>query len=301
MLSILIYYVGLLLVAYLALTMTLGSAMGVFQEAKIWAPEGLPSLSIFGVLKVFLFNLVWFTICFLGSIIVCIRWILTLGTSDLALEMNRWVEHWAAVIIIRCFVGDVQVMGEENLPEPNMVPAPVYISNHASQMDAASVYFFNRRFLWVAKSSVLFLPGVGGVMYLGGHVLIKRSGKNKKSVSNLYEKSNEAIQKGLPMFFFPQGTRSQAERLAFKDGAFIVAQTNKSMIVPISLEMPKKGWNTAYPFSLLWNQCPEVRLTIHKPIQVTGTEDREALKQQCADVIYSVLPPPPGSGSKKEK
>ena len=289
------YYLGLLVLAYLCVTMILGSVMGVVQEAKIWAPDGLPSLSLWGRLKVFLFNLMWFTLCLVGSIIVLCKWVLTLGRSDLAMEMNRYVEHWAAIIIIRCFVGDVQVMGNENLPDPNLFPAPVYISNHTSQMDAASVYFFQRRFLWVAKSSVLFLPGVGGVMYFAGHVLIQRSGKNKKSISNLFDKSNEAIQKGIPIFFFPQGTRWQAERLPFKDGAFIVAQTNKSMMVPISLEMPKEGWNGLYPLSLLWNQSPQVRLTIHKPIQVTGDEDREALKQQCADVIYSVLPPPPSS------
>lgn len=288
------YYAGLFVVAYLLVFMTLGSVMSIVQEAKIWAPDGLPSLSTYGKLKVFLFNLTWFSFCLFGSIIILLKWVLTFGYSDLAHDANRLVENGAAKLIIWCFVGDVKVVGMENLPDPSRVPAPVYIANHTSEMDAASVYFFNRRFLWVAKSSVLFLPGVGGVMYMAGHVLIKRSGKNKKSVSNLFEKSNEAIQKGLPVFFFPQGTRWQAERLPFKDGAFIVAQTNKSMLVPLSLEMPEDGWNSWYPFSLLWKECPHVTLTIHKPIQVTGDEDREALKRRCFDTIYSVLPAPPG-------
>lgn len=300
MLSTIAFYIGLLVATYLFVTMTLGSLIGVTQEARLWAPSTLPSLSLFGRLKVFLFNLAWFSICLLGSILVLAKWVLTFGSSDIALESNRWVEHYAAVIIIRCFVGKVNVTGLENLPDPDIKPAPVYISNHASQMDAASVYFIERRFLWIAKSSVLFLPGVGTVMYLGRHILIQRSGRNKKSVSNLYDKSNEAIQSGIPVFFFPQGTRWQAERLPFKEGAFIVAQTNQSSIVPISLEMPETGWNSWYPFSLLWNECPQVRLTIHKPIQVTGKEDREALKKQCMDKIYSVLSPVV-SDAKKEK
>ena len=67
-----------------------------------------------------------------------------------------------------------------------------------------AVYFIRRRFKWIAKQSVLYIPGVGGTMYLGDHVLINRvKGKNKSSVSNLFEKSDAAIQAGIPMFLFP--------------------------------------------------------------------------------------------------
>ena len=129
-------------------------------------------------------------------------------------------------------------------------------------------------------------------MWLGGHVLINRKkGKNKSSVSALFAKSNEAIQSGIPMFFFPQGTRRIDARLDFKDGAFIVAQSNRSDIIPLSLDIPRNVWNDWYP--LPWGQRPFVTLTIHEPIKVTGEEDREALKKQCMDRIYSVLPSTP--------
>jgi 1-acyl-sn-glycerol-3-phosphate acyltransferase len=138
-------------------------------------------------------------------------------------------------------------------------------------------------------------------MWLGDHVIIQRKGNNKKSVSDLFAKSNRAIKSGIPMFFFPQGTRRIAEKLPFKDGAFIVAQDNKSKIVPISLEIPKNAWNTLYPLSLLWTkECPVVKMTIHKPIQTTGSEDRQELKERCMKVIYDALPPVP-SESEKDK
>ena len=66
---------------------------------------------------------------------------------------------------------------------------------------------------------------------MGQHVFIKRKGKNKKSVSNLYDQSKIAIQSGLPMFVFPQGTRRMAVRLPFKDGAYRIALENESRIV----------------------------------------------------------------------
>jgi len=135
------------------------------------------------------------------------------------------------------------------------------------------------------------------VMWLGGHVLINRKkGKNKSSKSALFAKSNAAIQSGIPMFFFPQGTRRIDARLEFKDGAFIVAQSNQSDIIPLSLDIPRNVWNDCYPLS--WRRRrPVVTLTIHKPIKVSGKEDREALKKQCMDQIYSVLPSTPAAAA----
>jgi 1-acyl-sn-glycerol-3-phosphate acyltransferase len=185
----------------------------------------------------------------------------------------------------------VQVIGIENLPDPDLKPAPVYICNHASQIDAAAVYFFDRRFKWIAKQSILYLPGVGLVMFLAKHVLIQRKGRNNKSVSNLFEKADAAVQSGIPMFFFPQGTRRISEKLPFKDGAFIVAQNNNSLLVPLSIEIPHNVWNTWYPISLLWSDDrPTVRLTIHKPIANVASRDREEIKAQSMQQIYSVLP-----------
>ena len=88
---------------------------------------------------------------------------------------------------------------------------------------------------------------IGATMYTGDHVLINRvKGHNQKSVSNLFDKSNAAVQSGIPMFLFPQGTRVMSKRLPFKDGAFIIAQTNQSALIPISIEIPMNVWETWY-------------------------------------------------------
>lgn len=284
--------VAAIVLGYICVTTVAAAAVAVVQERKIWQSKALPTLSITGQLKVFLFNVVWMMSCLIGSILITLKWIITFGTSDIQSEGNRLVEDTSARIIVRCFVGDVQIVGKENLPPLGIVPAPVYIANHSSQIDPAVTYYLNRRFKWISKKSVLYLPGVGQVMWLSQHVFIdRRTGKNNKSVSNLFEKSNAAVQSGLPMFFFPQGTRRIAERLPAKDGAFIVAQGNCSTLIPVSIEVPVNAWNTMYPLNQLWGgEKPVVKITVHKPIPVDGKEDREKLKLQCMDQIYSVLP-----------
>ena len=277
---------------YVVVTSLLAAAVAVAQEGKIWRPKVLPSLSPWAKLKIFVFNVVWFLLCLAGSILIVAKWVCMLGTSDIEKEASRLVEDVVARLVYRTFVGGVQVVGLENLPPENMVPAPVYISNHASQLDTALVYFLRRRFKWISKKSVLFLPGVGALMSLGKHVFIdRRKGKNGLSVSNLFEKSNATVQAGVPMFIFPQGTRRIAERLPAKEGAFIIAQTNKSPLVPVSIDIPLSAWNSLYPLNILWGgEQPVVKITVHPFLEVTGSEDREKLKENCMNQIYSVLP-----------
>lgn len=285
-------YAAYTVVSVILLLMTAAAAVAARQEGKIWRAATLPSLGIYGHCKVFWFNMVWMAVCGVGLMIIVLLHILSLGQSNIEEQAHRWVERLAAKAVTGGFIGRVEVIGMDNLPDEHLCPAPVYIANHSSQIDGGVVYYFHRRFKWIAKSSVLFIPGVGGVMWLAGHVLINRAkGRNTKSKANLFDKSSAAVQSGVPMFFFPQGTRALAGRLPFKDGAFVVAETNQSPIVPISIDIPLDAWRSWYPFSLLWTkERPTIRLIIHPPIPLDQKVDRETLKKQCWERIYSVLP-----------
>jgi lysophosphatidate acyltransferase len=347
--SIILLYAFRVVGGYVIGMTILASTLAAYQESKIWkTPKKNTTnsnhvttttkttattseqeneqlhvvipLSFIGYCKAFLFNATWMIGCFIGSTIILLKYWISFGHVDLAYECHQYVEHPLSLMLMRCFIGTVQVNGMENLPPDDQAsPAPVYIANHASQLDISSVYFMKRRFKWIAKLSVLYVPGVGQLMYLAQHVLIKRTGKNKESIHQLYEMSNDAVQHGIPMFLFPQGTRVIQKQLPFKNGAFIIAQTNHSVIVPITIQIPisppssssssssgssesnpkntpiiyQNPWNTLYPFSY-WiglETKPIIHITIHKPIQVTGQEDMNALKEQCMNTIYSVLPP----------
>jgi 1-acyl-sn-glycerol-3-phosphate acyltransferase len=274
----------------------IGAVAAVLQERKIWMNPKLPSLKPFpGMVKVYVLNVFWMSSCLLGAILTVIEAVITMDwkfqkTRPLA---HSLVERRVAQLTTKLFIGPVEIRGQEHLPpkEPG-APAPIYIANHDSQIDLAAVYHLNRDWRWISKSQVMFLPGVGQVMYLSDHVFIDRVKKANKSkdsstgARNLYIKSNASVQAGVPMFFFPQGTRRLGERLPFKDGAFKVASENGSVLIPVSIEIPLSAWNSLYPLT----KAPKpVVLTIHKPIPTKGRE-LEDLKKESFDVIYSVLP-----------
>lgn len=281
----------------------IAALVAVYQERKIWLNPNLPSLTRTGMMKVFLFNFVWMAVCLFGSLVVIIEAAITKNWLDLQHTRkiaHEIVERKCGMLVSALFVGHVEIKGIENLPSDSPgTPAPVYIANHASQIDVAVVYHLERRWRWIAKSSTMFLPGVGQIMYLGDHVLIDRIRKNKSNgensqnkgkdssigARNLYKKSDQSIQDGVPMFFFPQGTRRLGQRLPFKDGAFNVTKKNDSVLVPISIDIPLQAWNSSYPFG----KADPIVLTVHKPIE-TKDKDIATLKKESSEIIYSVLP-----------
>lgn len=179
----------------------------VFQEKKIWSSPLLPSLSLFGHIRVYILNVCWMGLTLIGGIMLLPKWFFGKIFGFDCQHEAYLVERITAETCFFLMVGaKPEIRGTENLP-PNdgSAPAPVYVANHASQIDLCAVYFLDRKFKWISKDSVRYLPGVGLIMSLSQHVFIKRTGKNKKSVANLYQQSQNAVQSGQPMFFFPQG------------------------------------------------------------------------------------------------
>ena len=56
------------------------------------------------------------------------------------------------------------------------------------------------------------------------------------------------------MMFFPQGTRKMVDKLPFKDGVFRVVIENESLIVPISICVPRNARNSWYPLNKAVNE-----------------------------------------------
>lgn len=282
-------------VKYYAATIPIFALASTRQEYKIWKSTPTP-LTIFGMVKVFIFNVIWMVLTLIASISLLPMWAQRGFGNGVELEANMVMEKFTAMAIQGGLVGSVEIINEEKIPPMNVLtpesPAPVYIANHCSQIDVSSVYYVLRHFKWIAKESTQLLPGVGNIMKLSGHIFIKRSGKNSKSKSNLYELSNNAIQSGVPMMFFPQGTRTMSKKLPFKDGAFKIAIQNESLIVPISIHVPPNAWNCLYPLNLLWGGADRktITITVHDPIEVKQDSDKAELKKQCEEIIYSVLP-----------
>lgn len=261
----------------------------VYQEAKIWKNPNLPSLSVFGMMKVYVLNLIWITTTSIGTIILLPKLLLK-GHEAVKRDAHCLMERIAAISCTIFVVGPVKVINQQNLPSEG-TPC-IYIANHASQIDLAVVYFIFRRFKWIAKKSVTYLPGVGTLMAMSGHVFIerKKSEDKNKSVKNMYDEAKKNLSNGIPMFIFPQGTRRLGERLPFKYGAYKMAVESEVPLVPISIDIPLQVWNDAYPFNILWTKKDPIVLTIHEPIPVKKDMDMDVLIQKSSKEIYSVLP-----------
>mmetsp|Transcript_9317 Transcript_9317/g.11784 ORF Transcript_9317/g.11784 Transcript_9317/m.11784 type:complete len:347 (+) Transcript_9317:112-1152(+) len=293
----LLYYFG---------TIPIFAFFSALQERKIWKNTATP-LTFIGLFKVFVFNVLWMLLTGITALSLFPMWLSRgLEASSVAKEMNAVMEKLVGMGLQYALIGPVKIINQDKIPDIRVynpdtsTPAPVFIANHGSQLDLCIIYFVIRRFKWIAKQSVKYLPGVGFGMTLGNHIFIKRTGKNSSSVSNLYEESNLAIQSGIPMMLFPQGTRRMNTRLPFKYGAFKIAIENETKIVPMSINIPLDIWNSYYPLNLLWSNRGEegqkeeenvVTITIHDPIQVTKDTNIEELKKQCDDIIYSALAP----------
>ena len=271
---------------YYALLIPFCAIPAVLQERKIWLKTSTPLNSI-GMVKVYFLNFFWMALLVVAFILLFPLWFSRGFGGSVQKEAHCIVEKYSAMLLTRMFIGKVEIINEHLLPHITLdgtdVPAPVFIANHCSQADVCIVYYAVKRFRWIAKQSVLALPGVGVIMSLSGHILIKRSGRNRDSVNNLYEQSNLAIQSGIPMFLFPQGTRRMTERLPFKDGAFKIALENKSLIIPLSIEVPPGLWNSVYPIHT-------IKITVHDGVHAREGMDRTNLKKQCEEIVYCVLP-----------
>eukprot|EP00934_Nitzschia_sp_Nitz4_P005908 Nitzschia sp. Nitz4//scaffold82_size85912//10982//11893//NITZ4_005126-RA/size85912-processed-gene-0.23-mRNA-1//-1//CDS//3329558790//5898//frame0 len=294
MIMLLISTVWFLIKAFVAIyvaAILLGALVSVYQERKIWQNPNLPNLSVWGMVKVYLMNVLWMGACTVGVLMTPLYCLKT-GSQKTRPWAHGVVENWVAAKIADLMVAPTVVNGKENIPDLSKgdKPAPVYIANHASQADIAVVYHLQSQWRWIAKSSVMFLPGVGQLMWLSDHVFIdrvKKSSGNKSftGARHLYVHSKESLDEGVPMFFFPQGTRRLGERLPFKDGAFKVAMESGAPLIPVSLDIPLTAWNSMHPFV----KAPPVVITVHKPIE-SKDKELEALKREAFDVIYSVLP-----------
>lgn len=244
-------------IMYYAVTIPIFGFVSTLQERKIWKATTTP-LTPWGLLKVFIFNVLWMFCIGISALSLIPMWISRGMGSSVSMEMNVVMERLVAMGLQKALVGKVTIVNQEKLPDIALYnptkPAPIFIANHCSQLDLAAIYFVVRRFKWIAKQSVKYLPGVGLGMTLGGHVFIQRTGKNSKSVSNLYEQSAKTIQTGIPLVIFPQGTRRVTENLPFKDGAFKIAIENEAPLIPVSINIPINMWNSMYPLNLLWGE-----------------------------------------------
>lgn len=185
---------------------------------------------------------------------------------------------WASLTILLFYKAEIE--GLENLPGPD--EAAVYVSNHQSFLDIYTLFLLERPFKFISKTSNFLIPIIGWSMYLTGHVPLRRM--DTKSQMECLRHCQKLIKQGVPVFFFPEGTRSRDGKMAqFKRGAFTIAAKAQVPVVPISLI----GTGKLMPNGLEGMLRPgSVKVIIHPPIQGSNPDE---LCEQSRNIISKSL------------
>lgn len=165
------------------------------------------------------------------------------GKNGFDLFCHRYAKHWAKAIMHSTPGWTVEITGQENIPRDHT--RFVLVSNHESMADIWVIFLLDIQFRWLAKAELFRVPIIGRPMTWAGYIPIKRG--DKDSHVTAMTRSAASVQSGVPMLYFPEGTRSDGEMRPFKIGAFKLAVDTGTSVLPIVLKgarqlIPKGSW-----------------------------------------------------------
>jgi 1-acyl-sn-glycerol-3-phosphate acyltransferase len=176
----------------------------------------------------------------------------------------------------------VRVEGLENV-QPGV--HYIFLSNHVSNLDPPvllpSIPGMTSVFL---KKELMKIPLLGTAMRMGKYIPVSR-GNSREDAQRSVEAATDALNSGLHITVFPEGTRSTDGRLLpFKKGAFFLAEATGAPIIPVVISgterMMPRGSQRITPGEAYIRFLPRIR-----PQDATSREDlmnrvRAAMEQE---------------------
>jgi 1-acyl-sn-glycerol-3-phosphate acyltransferase len=153
------------------------------------------------------------------------------------------VAMWITNAGVRAAGIRIEVTGRENIPAGR---ACIFMCNHVSNLDPPVVLpMLPGRSSVLLKKELMSIPILGYAMRMGQFVPVERGGKKEAAQASV-EAAGKALNDGLNILVFPEGTRSRDGHLsAFKKGPFFLAMGTGALVVPIALSgterMMQKG------------------------------------------------------------
>jgi len=170
-------------------------------------------------------------------------WIITMP-----FDRRRIIPHyatclWAALYFAMAPGWKLDIEGKEDIKKGSKY---VLVSNHESLIDILLLMQLFIPFRWITKIEMSRVPVLGWVIIMNKYIPVKRGDKDSKEV--MLEMCQRSLNENIPVFFFPEGTRSSDGSTGpFRDGAFVTAMENNVPIRPIVIDgpyrvLPKKGF-----------------------------------------------------------
>ncbi len=134
---------------------------------------------------------------------------------------------------------EVKVTLTGHIPQEGLL-----VSNHLSYLDAI-VIAAQAPVVFVAKSEVIQWPLIGRVLKAAGTILANRH--RRTSTGETAEEMRHAIECGLPVVFFPEGTSSDgSEVLPFKPALLQIALQTQKPITPAAISYTASSGDIAH-------------------------------------------------------
>ncbi len=162
----------------------------------------------------------------------------------------------------------------------------VVVANHQSTSDSFLLCHLPFDMRFVAKEDLFRLPLLGFLLRCGGDIPLRRG--DRASVAAMLEQARRTLAAGVPVLFYPEGTRSPDGRLQpFKDGAFALAIDAGVPVLPLALS----GTRTCRPKGSAWFGDADAWVEVLEPVATTGLlpADVPRLREQVRARIGAAL------------
>lgn len=177
----------------------------------------------------------------------------------------------------------VHIEGRENI-RPGI--HYIFLSNHVSNLDATvllpSIPGMTSVFI---KKELMKIPLLGTAMRMGKYIPVSR-GNSREEAQRSVEAAAGALNSGLHIMVFPEGTRSPDGRLLpFKKGAFFLAEETGAPIIPVVIT----GTERMMPKETLRITPGEAYLRFLPPIRPQDALSREDLMERVRAAMQQEL------------
>lgn len=165
--------------------------------------------------------------------------------------------------------------------------AYVVVSNHESTADPFLLSWLPWDMRWVGKEELFKVPVIGWAMTFGGDIPVRRG--EGDSVRQMMVECKKALDAGISVMLFPEGTRSKdGSLLPFKDGAFDLAIAAGVPVLPIAVS----GTRDCRPKGSKWFGRAKAIAKVLEPIPTAGMtkEDVARLREEARSRIAGALP-----------
>lgn len=173
----------------------------------------------------------------------------------------------AVVIAFICPLWRLEMENARRKPSRRFVA----VANHESMLDIFLISHVGWEMKWVAKESIFRIPVFGWLFSLSGDIPVKRDDRDSGTAA--LEQAERYLRAGMPVMFFPEGTRSKTNELRpFKLGAFRAAIRTGSPILPIAVHGTRDGMPVGDP----WIRRAHARGVVLPLIETTGLSEDDA-------------------------